>query len=899
MKEKIETLSRDIVKTFPEAAPIKTQKFVLFLMFGANDDIIQIFRDKTAEILADPKSCAFIKLEFNECNNVSHWRHDIDFPALYKTGLDCLTETIAYARRDGDPYRYLTDMNMTYVCPIIFTNCNNYGDYSNALKLVENQFVTCVVKPFLLLGEMIGRESLVNKWLEVVEKGIHDFPNCRCCVLTNRNEKGFEVYLETNVNTILFMAFMQACSEIEAHIGRSSVVLSPSEAHSGKIEKLFYSAQTVSIANPIKLRVFRRLQKLIEELIAPSSSIDKNIKMDTSFLEQTLKTAYKKLPMFGGKVTFDPIYAVASNIENDLLQIELEKFANVYYKLNVENMREDNLFFDLSSVFMEEFLKLDVSFSKINELMIPSVLRSSGQYIDIAAITSITDSRFTNKEIYLKVAQKLKDNLYALRENLLDNFFKSKEFQSLPRKLTEIETALRRYINALETEGQKIERADSSLDFQRRIDDDWLNNNLKNIIFDIRSKLIVKIAQCEINEEKDKLFSYLIDELLKHTGHITIGGPEENRCFMEQVVEQGSDLLMDEISKKLRFPLRLNINMLFNSGTYCVCSNTKNPVLYLLQSEKEQLQESFAILPYDSEQRIDLLRISPGLSLQDIYIQKNTAEYLTSSRKTIEINEPEVFQPSIAEEHDSLGSFKDDDYFPDEFLEVIEPPPPEGLEYSSLMQVLGSYENGKIIFRWNPTADMKSRIHIIPITRKDDGVYFDTINSRIEKVRGGVKTIQIDYKIGGSGVSYADFAILTSNAINPKELIDRYSEILSNEPYIVRVLTGKSDVSWDILLTKLKENRDKGLRRCMIKLDSTAPIGAGILGYRFSYGGKNFLIPFPDAISMGTNVFGPLYMFGEAMPTVCSMTNESTNIILRRSKKKSIWPLFDRLRGNR
>jgi len=870
----------------------------MFLLFGADDDTTRAFREKTRDILADPKSCAFIQMgDFAENGG---GRVDSDHPALYTADLAGLIDNMANARRDSESSLFIKDWSTVYICPVVFAEDSTLIDgYVNAVRLAVNGglFRKAILKPFVVLDYTV-RGSNNQGWLETIGQAVSEFHHCRCCVLTNFNERDFEVYREANVNTILFAAFLHACNSLELDINRSDVMMSAHETQSNK-ERLFYSAQTTSVLNPIKLRVFKRLQRLVAEVLQPTANVGDASKMDNSFLHDTLRDAFRRLPMLDGKVTMDPLYAVAGGMDGKSLRIQLSKFANEYYKPDISNDKGDNLYLNLKSAFLDEFLKLNAPLSKINELMSRGALRNTGRVVDIAAITPISDPAMTDYDVYASFAADVSKGLSDFSGALLNRFFKSPHFQSLPRELTEIEAYLSRAAQDLGNEARRLERAEASLGIHSRLEEDWLGGNIKAQLAELRVKIVKEIVESESEEAKQECLAGLIQTLLGYTGYITIGGPEENRNFMEQMAEQGPIAIMEKIDDKLKFPLRLNVNLGTNSGTYCICANSKNPVLHLVQEEHRQSWQGYTLMPYESEQRMDILRISPGLSLEDIYLHGGAQIPIIPERIPAPLYE--VLTPLGQEDDDSDWDDDFDDL--DDFLggrnrdeatsESAQNNDTDQIQLiCALDQISGSYDKGKITFNWRPAPDMRSRIHIVPIVHKGGEAMFDIAKRRSEKVQGGVRSLQINYTIGGGGINYADFLVFSSDTTNPEAVIKENQQTFLKKPYVLRVVTGRTSVGWDAASVSIKNSGAKDLKRWTLKLEASAPIAADILGYRFAYGNKTFIVPFAEPLPKGTTAVGPIYLFGDAQPEICVLSKDSANVSIASSKPK----LSDRLR---
>ena len=443
-------------------------------------------------------------------------------------------------------------------------------------------------------------------------------------------------------------------------------------------------------------------------------------------------------------------------------------------------------------------------------------------------------------------------------------------------------------------EARRLERAEASLGIHNRLEDDWLGGNIKAQLAELRVKIVKEIVESESEEAKQESLAGLIQTLLGYTGYITIGGPEENRNFMEQMAEQGPIAIMEKIDDKLKFPLRLNVNLGTNSGTYCVCANSKNPVLHLVQEEHRQSWQGYTLMPYESEQRMDILRISPGLSLEDIYLHGGAQIPIIPERTP-----PTLYEMISPLEQDDDEDWQDDDdgFFgaigngDDGFLGGANEPRTGNIEdakqlFSALDQISGSYDKGKITFNWRPAPDMRSRIHIVPIVHKGGETLFDIAKRRSEKVQGGVRSLQINHTIGGGGINYADFLVFSSDTTNPEAMIKENQQAFLKKPYVLRVVTGKTSVGWDVASVSVKNSGAKDLKRWTLKLEASAPIAADILGYRFAYGNKTFIVPFSDALPKGTTTVGPIYLFGDAQPEICVLSKDSANVSIASSKPK-------------
>ena len=886
MSKKIENIGYEITKTFPDYAPIQAKKFVIFLLFGTDADTIEMFRSKTRELLDDPRGCAFVNIAEGQ---FSSRPVDLSQPDLYVASTGNIDNVISLINESGMLCRFVNTMATVHICPIIMASSAVNEKYIEILTRVSSHYGTTIFKPFLLTDRIDINYPYLYSWLEHITEGIRKFRGCRCGILTDKNEENMKVFQETNISTILFLSLLHACDEAQNDINFSDAMLDSTEIANSEITDFLYSVQAISIANPIKYRILRRLQKLVQELIAPSTAetegANKTVpagKMDASFVEQVLSSALSNLPKENGKITLDPIFAVPSNPSHELLKEQLLSFANENYSFNYDSASADGIFCKLRNAFIEKFLTLGLPLSRINDLMNLGSFHFAGRSVDIASLTLFDDRQFIKQGYYRDAANKLRDNLITFREKLLQDFLKSKHFTSLPAALTNISNILNRIATDIDSECEKYKKTSVSFAFQKDNDAEWLDNNLKATIAQTRTQIIIDLLNCTHSDDKENIVSKLLDNLLQNTSPYTIGGAAERTNFMKLLADQNIKAIMPDIIVALRLPSSPILGVNPATDKYIVCMNPQNPA-YTLFNDKQLFygNDITSIFDYKSSDRIDILRISTRFTTDDILTNREIgshAGHYSHTEKTLPINNETA-------DYDFDLNISEKERMRSESIDINES------KYWPLEGISGTFNNGTITFNWKPSPNMRSRVHFVPIS--------DMINAQFEGGRPGINTqgktsANINFTPSG-GVRYVNFTVFTCDHVNADAILAESPETLLKKPYLVRVPTGRADVSWNAVSTPIKSDKSKNIRRYTVKLESTANIAHGILGFSFEYGGCRFKIPFPEAIVKGRNSIGPFYLFGGAVPTVCTISPERISINLAETKKGFFRRLIDML----
>jgi hypothetical protein len=174
----------------------------------------------------------------------------------------------------------------------------------------------------------------------------------------------------------------------------------------------------------------------------------------------------------------------------------------------------------------------------------------------------------------------------------------------------------------------------------------------------------------------------------------------------------------------------------------------------------------------------------------------------------------------------------------------------------------------------------------------------------IYTVKGGAESGELDLKthiakdLRDCGGGYAfDYKNTSGSDVREIVFCVYLSEHNDNSPDIralrklggcfVRVVFGRANISYEIK-TKACDGR---LEAAFIRLQSSAEIAAGILGYSYDFFGKEISVAFPGKISAGISEY-PMILLAENSKPIVKIVSGSNSDVSLVQRKIPFWQLF-------
>ncbi|MDR3278564.1 MAG: hypothetical protein LBT12_07295 [Oscillospiraceae bacterium] len=618
MQEKLNEIVREVEKTrvYSEAGGyLSTDRFIVFLLFGANDER----RDKLLR-------CA---------ENIVAEKNAVDFvsavdPASAVRGVEQAIENASRVRAR------VQDLYHIHLCPVIFSDDADYMLYRPTLapiaaKLAEQDRYVAL-KPFLILVNPTSPRS--KSWLDAVGDGIRERENnaLRCCLMTSTDEKGFEVPEARLLNTVLLTAFLSVMTETENALERN-VGYNFQEP-----DNVFYTAQTVLLGTPVVIRTLRRINDLRERLVTFGDESPRDI--DMTFVGDILKPLFAKLPRDPNNlVSLAPLYAVMPGVSggSDELRARLMEFSNQYYLAGLQGEEEKRrLFREIGKGFLRAFVYSDKPLSDLAAM-------SSGNLSQLAAraplglqisqlppYPSSAKISENERELYGQCAAALTRKLLEIGKELLGDYFRSGDFSELPKRFHTTENTVKSLGAEITSVSRLQEQKEVLLPLVSDPDEQWLNN-----FDDTRKKAdfieyFCAIALAETDEEQRDTIVRLLDMLFAAAK--SMRGDNDAKKYMQLL----SDTCLDAngapakacagtISDKLIFPIRIPRDKVSGSEAY-VWGDPDNNLKTALEKNHDLAGIRYEYLDVKSDERFVILRVSRAFAERDILGVAKTAE---------------------------------------------------------------------------------------------------------------------------------------------------------------------------------------------------------------------------------------------------------------------------------
>lgn len=589
------------VRSFDDDSYLSTTHFVIFLLFGCNEDQRNLLSTRANKIIADRQAYALIQAD---------------------EGCDVVRQVEKEIEKASERHIKVTDLNEIHICPVIISENAAAEHYTDIVKSVDAYMKSRTIrtewKSFLVLNTLAEN---AGNWLDAVARTVRELGtlnSCRCCVLTRYDEAYMYVAEERLLTTLLFVAFLNVVPRTRTDIGRHIAYQDSSP------ERLFYTAQTAFIENPVVTRILRRMIGLLERF---RDSIPSNSEVDMGFMQNILRGLYDNMPHEGNAISFLPLFSIIPGDEPGFSQ-RLKAFGSKYY-ISTSEVSKKRIFSSIASHFLQAHIKAGLGADELisligNEEGIERLSKVQSPGIDIL---DLPEYPLKNKvhdasvQTYQKCAQWLKRELINLRKNLLLEFFRSQEFSDLPGKYRKVQARLDENISEMHEIERKYSALDVTLPLLNDPDEKWLEEEYKdpdtvNTYIQCFCALTLSLDDDEFNKELSKLF-----EKLYQVSKGLSGGLGAN-LYMKLVSETCSDVdspeakeCMARIKNALKFPINQGTGE--DSYTY-VWGSKENKLYDVWERHHKMVSTDNTLLPLESNERFGVLRVSDGFSRQEI-----------------------------------------------------------------------------------------------------------------------------------------------------------------------------------------------------------------------------------------------------------------------------------------
>ena len=523
------------------------------------------------------------------------------------------------------------DLNKINFCTFVDSKHAHLEDFQVTVDNVEDfrkkSDYEAVWKHFLILDT---DSSDANKWLSTLSDAIKKLSfsiSGRCCVMTRKNEDNFFVADSRLYGIALVIALLSAVESVKENLGH----------HIGcggeDSNKLFFAAQTVVISDPTLTRTWICVIRTLEELL---SEIDRSeTDIDVSFVKHILKPFYEKLPHIDDFISLLPLYALMNDNKFTPQLNELAK--NLY--TSPFTTATSAIHDSFRAAFLKAFISSGRPIEYIDSIRTnisvrESLLNSAREQnnISIQSLPELKSKRISTATMYQDVAKSTIEQLYNIPVNILDEFFDSSKFASLPSLYRSVLKELRDMIYHLKEEEARlsVEGLEVRIDFGSDPNDKVVENVVKQLSdcstiggtdFAQPGRCIVQ-TMIELEREQNgtvesEIINFLCEVFDAVRRQIGTWNP---KWYMQKLHENCVDVrgayskkCVDDVSKQLKLPIR--IRDIENSRTTLLWGDCDNN---FCAAWSELYKDNCQSLPISSDEHIALLSLSAPFTEQNI-----------------------------------------------------------------------------------------------------------------------------------------------------------------------------------------------------------------------------------------------------------------------------------------
>ena len=327
IQEKVAQIEASAVERSSSRAmrQISTDYYMFFFLIGFDDKTREMLNGNIQSMLRNRDVYGYAAIQGEQdLGKIGPW----------------MTEKLTQAARS---HADVGDLNTVYLAPI-----QAVGSGSTELFEKTTQAISDCVRylhkeaywqPFLMLrhGPNSAKENArtivaMEKWIQASRAGIMN----RCCLLSQRDNAGFEIPIENLMHTIAMTAIMQIAVQRELSNevadAKSSIRQRVARNLQGEDrDALFFTSRCVTVENPVRTLTLQRIRSAFDFFCGETDETSKNAlqEMQYNFLGGVVRRNTEKLPQVNGRVSLIPIYSV---MDGPQLEDRLWDFAAKTYK---------------------------------------------------------------------------------------------------------------------------------------------------------------------------------------------------------------------------------------------------------------------------------------------------------------------------------------------------------------------------------------------------------------------------------------------------------------------------------------------------------------------------------------------------------------------------------------
>ena len=602
MADKLQEIIRRIsdTKTFSADSYLSPQYFSVFLLFGATEEEQDVLRRKAHQLVEHEQAYAFI------C---------ISKPISAQSVAKLIEAELESASR---AYR-LSNLNKIFLCPVVFTRSEAAKEYTGILTSIDKRLAKTHREsqwlPFLL---GLTFDDASNDWLDAIERGQDALGHskcCRCCAMSWQDSNGLTVDQERLLQTILLCAFMQIAGESDHNV-RHTV------AWDGRADREFryYSAQTVSITDPVLSRTLRRMATLFEQ---QSVGEVEQYQPSAHLLNDILQKRLTKLPREGDTVSLLPIFGVMADSDGQKFRRRLKSFIEKYYLCHL--ITNDTLYHEIETVFMAEFL---LSGKRPVKRELDAFADAAGKIISSVRIapppdlTNIKKIPRSTAEVYRECCQYVQNEIRKFAVELFDGYRKSELYGTLPARCAKALDILDKQAEALESVAQRTRAVEMLLPLSYDPDEKWLDD-LEDAA--VRAAYRDAFNSALVSGNADSAQDDLYEKL--YTAAKIVSSEQSYMALVARDCQDPAGIAAKSCITTIRqftpLPIRLEHAANIREGVYAICANNDNALRrawgYFEEREKGRGKGRTEYLDLHSDERFELLHLSSAFKRSEIW----------------------------------------------------------------------------------------------------------------------------------------------------------------------------------------------------------------------------------------------------------------------------------------
>ena len=583
---------------------LATSRFVVFLLFGANEDQLNTLARKAKSIIYEPQACVFIAV----------------------TNPAGVVDTVYDAIKDAGNAQIRVSLIDVDICPVIIGGATNAdcGIYSSTVLSLDehlsNKWINAIWKPFLLLGD---DDEVSRSWLDTISDAMQKLgtaKSCRCCVMSRFDEQRRGVIEERLFNNILLVAFLHSVDGVGASFSGQIQIGHEDASH------LFYTAQTVFVANPVLIRTLTRMRLLLEKLKSVDNSGEKR-DIDMTFINGMLMSQSKKMPRVGGRVSLTPLYSVMPEPRNTFKDRLKEFVNNVYLTDSDDETTSGTHTQSICAAFLKSFVEAGKTVADLESLVGDSVKTGNLSLvhevaIDVENLPELPKNSGIDTEavsVYMSCARALQGKIRSLGKDQLESFFRSNEFVALPRKYHDAVVVVDDVIRALESAARRQEVAEINLPLLNNPDEAWINAINISPFLEKYTESFCMLILDNSDENARHLVETLLDMLYAGTRQMNATDYMQNvsqTCDTPHSPSAGSCVMA--VRQNLLFPVQLSHSAKTAPSNAYVVSHPHNGLTGAWEQQADNSTMPSSFLPTESDERFVVLRMSSAFGRDDI-----------------------------------------------------------------------------------------------------------------------------------------------------------------------------------------------------------------------------------------------------------------------------------------